>query len=150
MVLSFIFWISMIREFSAGIIIFYEEKKKKEYLLLHYQSGHWDFPKGHIEKGESKQVAALRELKEETGLDATILDGFEESFEYWHRLPETQEIAHKTVYFFIGQTTSKDVVLSHEHIGFKWLSFKEAMKQLTYDNAREVLKKADVFLQKNQ
>lgn len=140
----------MIKEFSAGISIYFEQKKKREYLLLHYQSGHWDFPKGHIEKGESKQVAALRELYEETGLEAEILPDFEESFSYFHHLPKTKELAHKIVYFFVGKSLSKEITLSHEHIGFAWLPYKQAMEKLTYDNAREVLKKANVFLQKNQ
>ncbi|MGE0207000.1 MAG: bis(5'-nucleosyl)-tetraphosphatase [Candidatus Babeliales bacterium] len=138
----------MIKEFSAGLVLYTYKNNTREYLLLHYQSGHWDFPKGHIEPGESKYEAALRELKEETGLEATILDGFEESFSYFHHLPKTEELAHKTVYFFIGVASSKEVILSHEHINYVWLSFKEALKQLTYDNAQELLQKADDFLNK--
>ena len=136
----------MIREFSAGIIVYAQRNNKREYLLLHYTAGHWDFPKGHIEKGESKQEAALRELKEETGLEATIIDGFEESFEYWHRLPKTKELAHKTVYFFVGEASSANVTLSHEHIDFAWLPYEDALEKLTYDNAKEVLKRAHVFI----
>ena len=112
----------MIKEYSAGIIVYFEHKEKREYLLLHYQSGHWDFPKGHIEKGESKEQAALRELFEETGLKTEILPDFQDSFSYFHHLPKTKELAHKTVYFFVGKTDSKEVTLSHEHIGFAWLS----------------------------
>ena len=136
----------MIQEYSAGLVLYFQEDNKREYLILHYASGHWDFPKGHIEQGETKHQAALRELKEETGLQATILDGFEHSFSYWHHFPKTQELAHKTVYFFIGKASSKEVVLSHEHIGFEWLSFEKASEKLTYDNARELLQKADKFL----
>lgn len=139
---------SMIKEFSAGIIVYFERKEKREYLLLHYQSGHWDFAKGHIEKDESKQEAALRELHEETGLEAEILPDFEVSLSYFHHLPKTKELAHKTVYFFVGKTDSKEVTLSHEHIGFAWLPFEKALEQLTYDNAKDMLKKADVFLSK--
>lgn len=138
----------MLKEYSAGLVLFYQEQNNREYLILHYTAGHWDFPKGHIEEGESKHQAALRELKEETGLEATILEGFEDSFSYWHRFPKTQELAHKTVYFFIAQATSKEVVLSHEHIGYAWLPFQKACEQLTYENAQELLKKADEFLEK--
>ncbi len=136
----------MKREYSAGIIVYFEHKKCREYLLLHYQSGHWDFPKGHIEKDETKQQAALRELKEETMLNASLIEGFEESFSYFHHLPQTKELSHKTVSFFIGKATSKDVTLSHEHIGYAWLPFDQAFEQLTYDNAKELLKKANHFL----
>jgi bis(5'-nucleosidyl)-tetraphosphatase len=135
----------MIQEFSAGIVTFFQNNDKREYLLLHYLSGHWDFPKGHIEKGESKEQAALRELKEETGLHAEIRDGFEESILYFHYVP-TQELAHKTVYFFVGEVSDTLITLSGEHVGYKWLSFDMALEQLTYDNAKQILKKADTFL----
>jgi 8-oxo-dGTP pyrophosphatase MutT (NUDIX family) len=137
----------MLKEYSAGLVLFFQQETQREYLILHYTAGHWDFPKGHIEEGENKQQAALRELKEETGLQATILDGFEYSFSYWHHFPKTQELAHKTVYFFTAQALSKEVILSHEHIGFAWLSLQKAYEKLTYDNARELLKKADEFLE---
>lgn len=140
----------MIKEFSAGIIVFSEYKGLREYLLLHYQAGHWDFPKGHIEKGETKEQAALRELYEETGLTAIILPGFHDSLSYVHHLPKTKQLAHKTVYFFVGKTDSNSVSLSHEHIDFIWLAYEKAMKQLTYDNARGLLKKAEMFLTKKK
>jgi 8-oxo-dGTP pyrophosphatase MutT (NUDIX family) len=135
----------MIREFSAGIVV-YVQKRERKYLLLHYQSGHWDFPKGHIEKGEKAEEAALRELQEETGLSAEIHEEFKESITYFHHLMPTKDLAHKTVYFFVGKANFSAVILSHEHIDFAWLSFDEAYKKLTYDNAREILEKADQFL----
>lgn len=135
----------MIKEFSAGIIVFRSNNKKREYLLLHYTAGHWDFPKGHIEKGEDKQTAALRELQEETTLTANLLDGFEESITYFHKLPNN-ELAFKTVYFFIGKASDGEVKLSHEHIGFAWLTYENALQQLTYDNSKQVLEKAEMFL----
>lgn len=55
----------MKKEKSAGAVIINDKKV----LLLHYSSGHWDFPKGHIEKGETELETAKREVKEETGLD---------------------------------------------------------------------------------
>ncbi len=136
----------MQRLFSAGIIIFYERAGKREYLLLHYAAGHWDLPKGKIEKGETKEQAALRELEEETGLAARILPGFEQTFGYWFKGYQEGELTHKTVYFFIGRTNKKKVALSHEHIGYTWLPYKQALKQLTYKNARETLQKAERFL----
>ena len=56
----------MERERSAGAIIFREEKRKIYYLLLHYESGHWDFPKGHVEKEEKEKETVKREIREET------------------------------------------------------------------------------------
>jgi 8-oxo-dGTP pyrophosphatase MutT (NUDIX family) len=138
----------MKRETSAGIVVFYEREKKREYLLLHYESGHWDFPKGHLEKGETKIEAAQRELKEETGLQAKPLEGFEDSFAYFFKNPKTHELINKTVYFFIGRARTKEVTLSFEHTGYEWLPYKEAFEKLTYKNAKELLRHVEKYLQK--
>lgn len=136
----------MKREFSAGIVVYYKRKDILEYLLLHYQSGHWDLPKGHIDPGETKEQTALRELKEETGLEAVIHEGFEESFSYFLADYKTKEPVYKTVYFFIGKAKKKQIVLSHEHIGYMWLPFEEALEKLTYQNAKDLLKNVNKFL----
>jgi len=137
----------MLRQFSAGIIVYYVMDHKREYLLLQYGSGHWDFPKGKIEKGETKHDAALRELKEETGLESSIDAGFEHSLHYYFK--QKNELIYKTVYFYTGPVTSKPVTLSHEHTGYLWLSYPEAVHQLTYKNARETLMAVEAFLNKN-
>ena len=133
--------------FSAGLIVFCIKREMREYLLLHYPHGHWDFAKGKIEKGESKHQAALRELKEETNLDAEIFSGFQEQMSYFFR--QDNELIKKTVYYFIAKAQSDIVALSFEHIGYAWLSYKDALEQLTYDNAKIILEKAENFLQKN-
>ena len=131
---------------SAGIITFYIKNEVPHFLLLHYPHGHWDLPKGKIEKGESKETAALRELKEETGLKAQIIDGFEKKFDYFFK--QNGELIKKTVYFFIGQALSDEIALSEEHIGFTWLAYDQALERLTFENAKEVLKQAHDFLNK--
>lgn len=97
--------------YSAGIITYIIRNNTILYLLLQYGAGHWDLPKGKIEKGETKQEAALRELMEETGLTAEIDNGFEETIYYIFTdyLPEEasaksgdKTLAEKTVYFFYG------------------------------------------------
>ncbi len=130
--------------FSAGIILFRRQQKKHDYLLLHYPHGHWDLPKGKIEKGESKTTAALRELKEETGLATEIIDGFSEQYHYFFK--QDGNLIKKTVYFFIGEALSDGVTLSDEHIGYEWLPFDQAMERLTFDNTKMVLEKAEKFL----
>ncbi len=129
------------QERSAGIVVVNDSK----YLLLHYDAGHWDFPKGHVEEGESSEQAALRELKEETGIaDAELLSGFAEKIRYFFK-KEGQTVV-KEVVFFVARTKTADVKLSFEHKGFIWLPFKDAVEKLTYNNAKEVLRKADAFL----
>jgi mutator protein MutT len=129
---------------SAGIVLFKEKEGKRIYLLLHYLSGHWDFPKGKIEAGESKKEAVLRELQEETGLEAEIFEGFEQTLSYVFKQEGKQ--VQKTVYFFVGRTTSDVVNLSHEHIGYKWLGYQQAVAILTYQNAQEILRAAEQYI----
>jgi bis(5'-nucleosidyl)-tetraphosphatase len=135
----------MEHQYSAGIITYTINNDQIEYLLLHYSAGHWDFPKGHIEPGETQQEAAHRELKEETGLTAQLDDTFAESFSYIFRGPD-KELIQKTVYFFIGKAHTGSVHLSYEHTDYQWLAYKEALEKLTYDNAKNILKKAHKHL----
>jgi mutator protein MutT len=132
----------MKHQYSAGIIIYKKENNTILYLLLQYGAGHWDFPKGKIEAGETKQEAALRELKEETNLTAQIDNAFEETIQYIFMY--NHEKTTKTVYFFTGQALTTDVKLSHEHTDYAWLSYQNSLEQLTYDNAKEILKIANL------
>lgn len=142
---GFYFWKGDMQfQFSGGFVLFNVKNGVREYLLLHYPHGHWDLPKGKIEKGETKHEAALRELKEETGLDATIIDGFQEQFDYFFKAEG--QLIKKTVYFFIAQTDKREITLSHEHIGSAWLPKEEALARLTFENAKELLNSADSFL----
>jgi len=151
-------------EKSAGAIIFHKNKKI-EYLLLHYPSGsrtskprsrvtslrgrdYWDLPKGHIEKGEKEIDAVKREVQEETGLeDIKIIDGFKEWIKYFFR--HKNKTIFKMVTFYLAETKTKNIKISPEHIGYKWLSYEEALGQLTFNNAKEILKRAKDFLRKN-
>ena len=136
----------MKREFSAGVIVYHETKQHRLYLLLQYGAGHWDFPKGHIEKGEEKQEAALRELKEETGLEVTLSEGFEQAFSYFFKDSKTHDLVLKKVYFFVAPSTSKVVTLSYEHSDYVWLPFEQAIEKLTFKNAKELLEHVDSWL----
>ena len=134
----------MKEEVSAGIILFNDNKSRK-FLLLNYPSKHWDFVKGKMENGETTYETALRETKEETGIsDIEFLDGFEEEIEYYFRA-ENQDI-HKKVIFFLGKTKTLDIILSHEHIDFIWLDYDNALNKITYENAKNLLKKSKEFL----
>jgi bis(5'-nucleosidyl)-tetraphosphatase len=132
---------------SAGIIVYHDDKGNREYLLLHYPSGHWEFPKGKLEKGETNTQAALRELKEETGLDAVLKPDFCESITYFFKSFDGQTV-QKTVDLFIGQSMSTQVTLSHEHQGYAWLPYEQALERLTYENAKKTFAKAASHIQK--
>lgn len=130
--------------FSAGFILYCVKDGVRKFLLLQYIGKYWDLPKGKIEKGETKEEAALRELKEETGLTAKIIPGFQTDLEYFFK--QKGVLHRKTVYFFIGETDSEDVTLSDEHIGYTWLPYEEAVEKLTYANAKKVMQQAQNFL----
>ena len=132
---------------SVGIIVF-RESPSREYLVLQYSAKHWDFPKGGVERGEEEKETALRELREETGIsEVQFVQGFREEISYFYR--EGGELVKKTAVFYLAKTTQEKVVLSFEHIGYKWLKLQQALRQVTYKNARELLKKAEGRISKN-
>ncbi|MCD6109721.1 NUDIX domain-containing protein [bacterium] len=136
----------MIHEKSCGVVLYYMTKSSSaEILLLHYPEGHWGFPKGHTEKGEDDLQTALRELKEETGIGyVELVDAFKEKMHYLFK--NKGETISKDVYFFLAKTSNKNIELSYEHQNFDWLPYDEALKRLTFDNAKEILKKTKQFL----
>ncbi len=135
----------MIEETSAGIVLFRKEESKILFLLLHYPSGHWDFVKGKMEQEESTHQTAVRETKEETGItDITFVENFEEWIEY--NFKYQGELVQKKVVFFLAETKTKDVKISHEHSGYTWLDYNSSMEKTTFDNAKTVLTKAERLL----
>jgi bis(5'-nucleosidyl)-tetraphosphatase len=139
----------MKHEFSAGIILYFKSHGTYEYLLIYSKATrYWGFPKGKIERGESKQAAALREIKEETGLDSSITEGFEYPVTYFFR-DKNKQLIKKVVYFFVGYAPSKQVTLSAEHDDYVWLPYDQALEQISYTNDRHVLEKAAAFLKKH-
>ena len=136
-------------EKSCGTLVFKRQNdNSSKYLLLHYGTGHWEFPKGHMEKNEKEEQTALRELKEETGIeDADILDNFRETVKYFFKKGE--ETVYKEVIFFLVETHTDEVTLSNEHIGYAWLNYEHTHKKLTFNNSKELLEKAEKFLHKN-
>ncbi len=131
-------------EKSAGAIVFYRGKRT-EYLLIH--ATYWEFPKGRIDADESERAAAVREVREESGLDVQLLDGFREEVNYFYRRRETGLLVRKQVVYFVGEATTQAVNLSWEHQQSQWLSYEAALEQLKYSNARALLEKAHAVVQ---
>ena len=133
-------------ETSAGAIVFRENNGSRLYLLLNYPSGHWDFVKGKMEEGESPHQTVIREAKEETGIeDLDLFSGYEEEIRYDFQFEG--ELIHKKVIFFLAKTKTEKITISHEHQDFVWLSYEDAMKKTTYENARSILSKAEKLLE---
>ena len=127
-------------ERSAGAVIFLKTNELM-FLILNYPSGHWDFVKGNIEKGETHQETIIREAKEETGIqDLKIINGFNKEVQYSYYRKQTK--INKKVFYYLAETNTKKITISIEHIGYKWLSFNDMIKTLTYESSLNVLKEA--------
>lgn len=152
-------------EKSAGAVIFHKTHDSAiEYLLLHYPKllsekektrigkrlpGHWDFPKGHVEQGETEIETASREVAEETGItQLRLVPSFREVIRYFFVKEEKK--VFKEVVFYLAQSQTTHVILSEEHLGYTWLPFDEALETLTYKNAKGILTKAHGFLETHQ
>ncbi len=116
-------------------------------LLLQYPQGHWDLPKGHVEGDDAnRHETMLRELAEETGIrDVTIIDGFEERTEYTFLHKGKRQT--KEVYWYYAETEELSVTLSHEHRGYLWLDWEQALDTITHDETRAVVEQAHRFAQ---
>ncbi len=135
----------MIKEKSAGIVLFHKTSDENEFLLLNYPQGHWDFVKGKMEVNETPYETAKREMEEETGVSKfQLIDGFEECVRYNFRFKN--EMIHKKVVFFLAKTDVKKISLSHEHNDYVWLRYNDALKKITFRSAKNILLKANRFL----
>jgi 8-oxo-dGTP pyrophosphatase MutT (NUDIX family) len=134
-------------EYSAGIIVFRKDDGIK-YLLLHYDKDYWGFAKGNVEKGESEEGAAHREVKEEAGItDLKLVKGFKEKEHYFYK--KEGQLISKDVVYFLGETNTEKVTVSFEHKGHSWLAFEDALARLKFKNSKELLTKVHRFLQQS-
>jgi bis(5'-nucleosidyl)-tetraphosphatase len=135
----------MDHEKSCGAVIF-RERDGIKYLLLHYEAGHWDFVKGHVEKGESEEETVRRETLEETGLkDLEFLNDFRVQIDYFYRR-RGRTVSKEVIFYLLRDVGGEQVRISGEHIGYDWLPYPQALERLTYKNAKETLRKAEEYL----
>ncbi|HEX6136002.1 MAG TPA: NUDIX domain-containing protein [Longimicrobiales bacterium] len=136
---------------SAGVIVFHRSDTGCRFLLLLSRLTKrplWEFPKGGVDPGETLEQAALRELREETGLDAAsirIIDSFEhrEEYRFTSGKGEGRTLVRKEVTYFLAESLSTDVILSaHEASQFAWLPLQDAIRKLKYKARREMLRDA--------
>ncbi|MFQ6010774.1 MAG: bis(5'-nucleosyl)-tetraphosphatase [Nitrososphaerales archaeon] len=136
----------MIKETSAGAVVYFREANEIKYLLLNYTHGHWDFPKGHINPGEHEVDTVRREVQEETGIDD--LELFEKQIgETKYSFLRRGNPVAKRVVVYLAQTRTTRVRLSREHKSWAWLGFTEALSRLTYPASRNILEAANKLVQ---
>ena len=123
------------KEKSCGCIIIKDQK-----VLLVYEKNRnfWGFPKGHMEDGETEIETALREVKEEVGLDVEI----DKKRRYTLNYVINNEI-DKTTVLYIAKAKNEKIIMQESEIeNTKWCSFEEALNMLTFDDWKEMFKKA--------
>lgn len=135
--------LSCLYEKSCGaVVFFYSYDGVKILLVKNFNGKYWSFPKGHIEKDEDEMQTAVREIKEETGLDVKIYDGFREISEY---SPFSR--VKKKVVFFLAEAKSDRVRIQKGEIdSYIWATFHDAKKLCTYENDLRVIDRAKDFL----
>ncbi len=158
-------------EKSVGAVVYRYNEGRREYFVLRYPHGHWEFPRGHVEEGETEEETMYREVWEETSFTKDMLDvqeGFRESFAFSYRArgDEYKERAkqrrcifiRKKVVFFVAELVTPNVPveecgkpqLSEEHVDYDWLTFESVQKRLTHQNARTLIGKVEKFLHERE
>lgn len=123
----------MKKEKSCGCIIL----KDNNVLLIKHNKGHWDFPKGHIEEGETEQQTAKREVKEETNIDVEIISEQKYRANY---IIEDKKI-DKEVIYFLAKPLSFEIKPQEEEVStVKWVKIEEAVDLITYETSKNILK----------
>ena len=133
----------MIRETSSGAFIFRYSKGKISFLLLQRKNGSWDLPKGHVERGETLEETAMREIFEETGLRPKIVSGFSISTSY--KFKREGKLIDKKVIFFLAESSTAKVKVSEEHSGYKWVSPDKAKSLIGHKNMITPISKAHIY-----
>lgn len=126
-------------EKSCGAVVFRKHHGNTELLLIkHSAGGHWSFPKGHVEAGETEQQTALREVMEETHIDVDLDPTFREVVTY-----SPKRDVKKDVIYFLGRAKNFDYIPQEEEIAqIKWVEINLAHSFLTYDNDKQLVNKA--------
>lgn len=130
-------------EHSCGAVVFRKINDEYRFLLIkNKRSNNWGFPKGHMEKGETREQTAIREVLEETGVHIKIYDDF--SYESQYKIGSKIE---KRVDVFLASTNDTQTIIQQEEIeDYIWLKYPEALSTLRFDNDKEILTAAGEYM----
>ena len=137
----------MNHEKSCGGIVFTRQGNEILYVVIQHLGGHWGFPKGHMEPGEDELTTALREIREEIGVHAALVEGFRAVEEY--PLPNKPGVTKQVVYF-LAEYSGQELRYQKEELKAACLlPYEEAMERLTFPEARQLLLEANDFMRSN-
>ena len=136
----------MKQEKSCGAIILRQKNEETQTLLVKHNAGHWAFAKGHVELGENEEETALREIREETGLEVRLDTNFRTTVSYSPK----EGVEKEVVYFLAYKLEGKEIPQLEEISEIKWLNLEEAKENVTYDRDREILLKVQKYLEDNK
>jgi 8-oxo-dGTP pyrophosphatase MutT (NUDIX family) len=134
-------------ETSAGGVVYRLHEGEPLFLLIRDSYRNWGFPKGHLERDEAPHAAAVREVREETGLVEVMLDGEIDTIDWFFRF--RGKLVHKVCHFFLMRTEAESTTPQRAEgiTACKWASFTEATELVSYANARDVLLRANAMVQ---
>lgn len=130
------------RETSAGGVVYRLHEGGALFLLIKDSYQNWGFPKGHLESGEHAEDAALREVREETGIDDLALRGRIETIDWYFRF--RGQLIHKVCHFYLMETNQATTNPQHAEgiTACRWVAYDDARASISYANARKVLGRA--------
>ncbi len=132
------------REKSCGAVVYTRDGGEIRYVIVRSKKGVHGFPKGHVEPGETERETALREIKEEVGLDVTLLDGFRTEVE---RPLISKPGVIKTIVYFAAEFSAQAIVLQQSELsGAELMTYDEAVQSFEFETAKRVLREANAFL----
>lgn len=136
----------MRQEKSAGAVIFQQKDGQILFLLLKY-TRYWGFAKGWVEEGENDEEAAIREVREETSLQVSLIPGFKFEQKWTYKIDN--EWSKKHAIYFLAQVHNPEVKISEEHEDFRWVSLQDSLKLMKIKNNKEMIRAACEFIEKN-
>ncbi len=133
-------------ERSCGAVVYRIINGEMRFLLIkNRRSTHWGFPKGHVERGETSEQTAAREVLEETGIHIKIIPQFASKSEY-----TIQGKVEKSVIIYLARTDDTQTIIQKEEIeDYIWLNYEKAMETLRFINDRNILRNANSFIRQN-
>ncbi len=130
---------------SGGVVYRWENGNPLFLLLTSNKRGVWCLPKGLIEQNEDEVVAAMREVREETGVSRVKLRGKVGLIRY--QFGFRSKTFDKTVHFYLFETDQADAKVGTEHDAMEWMPYDKALETISYPNEKEMLSKAWSMIQ---